>query len=612
MSDQTLIELSTANQNIEEPFVKKEVLMITDQNNGSYSGTISIDSSSLANSGRYQDWKNAYLEIPLVITLSYGGGDANVVTAFNQADAGPPVVPRSTPFAVALKNGFHQILNSYSIEWNNTSVVQLSNFSNFYTSFKLMTTLSQDDLKKMGPSLGFYPDTSTSYRRNNATDVDDATGGGVRNNSNAPKFDRPERFANLSNYNEGMYERQKSTAFEHQAPISDFVDANTLAEIAKNYYANVPASNAKVWYVMARIHLKYMHDFFDKLPLVRGGYCRMILNSNTATHTIRIRKTANARELNVSCPTTTVTGNTSPLMFADGTLLPADVGALADLAAVTVAINGTVGNVRSGAIMRQGSTSLVTALGADGVLGNNTDLDLTFRISIARDTALNLSHPTYTQCRLYIPVYLMNEIPTEQNYLSMTPTKQVIYEDIYSYQVNIDAGQNFNSLISNGIPGIRSIVCIPMIQASANNVGRAGAVSNIAPYLSPFASEPGTTSPLVCFRNFQIQISGMNMFLNNVDYDYSMFMDELQSINALNGNITPGLTSGLISEEDFIHSYRYYVCDCSRRLQSEDVLPKSVNISGINKSLLPITLHVFVVFGRKVTINVADGSIVNT
>jgi hypothetical protein len=601
MSDQTLIELSTANQQIEEVFTKKEVLMITDQNNGTYTGTIQIDSSSLANSGRYQDWKNSYLEIPLVITLS--GPDVN---AFNNDEF---------PFAVALKNGFHQILNSYSIEWNNTSVVQLSNFSNFYTTFKLMTTLSQDDLKKMGPSLGFYPDTSTSYRRNNATD-DDQTGGGVRNNSNAPKNDRTERFSNIASYNEGMFERQKSTSFEVQPPINQFVDINTVSELAKNYYANV-RGGVKAWFIMARIHLRYMHDFFDKLPLVRGGYCRLVLNHNTAQHTIRIRRNG-AGVYNVSCPTTLVTGSTSPLMFADGSAIPRDLvegdfggadpvprGTLRDV------INDVRGLITQSFYTKQGSTDLVSRLG--GTLGADGDVvDLTLRMSIAKDTVLNVQHPTYTQCRLYVPVYLMNEIPTEQNYLSLVPQKTVIYEDIYSYQVNVEAGQTFNSLISNGIPGIRSVICIPMIRASDNNVGRAGAVTNLAPYQSPFASEPGTTSPLICFKNFQVQISGMNMFLNNIDYDYSMFMDELQSVNAINGNITPGLTSGLISEEDFIHSYRYYVCDCSRRLQSEDVLPKSVTVSGINKSLLNITLHVFVVWGRKITINVADGSVVQT
>jgi hypothetical protein len=80
------------------------------------------------------------------------------------------------------------------------------------------------------------------------------------------------------------------------------------------------------------------------------------------------------------------------------------------------------------------------------------------------------------------------------------------------------------------------------------------------------------------------------------------------SSNQLNGNLTTGLTSGLISEDDFSRGMRYYYGDCSRALPSEENVSRSVQVVGQNASKVAINLMVFIEFMKELTIDVATGA----
>ena len=108
--------------------------------------------------------------------------------------------------------------------------------------------------------------------------------------------------------------------------------------------------------------------------------------------------------------------------------------------------------------------------------------------------------------------------------------------------------------------------------------------------------------------NFNVLVSGVNLFLNNENYDFEAFRQQLISSNQLNGNLTTGLTSGLISEDMFSRLYRYYYGDCSRTLQSEAGVSRSIQIQGQNVSKLICDLMVFVEFQREITIDVSTGA----
>jgi hypothetical protein len=202
---------------------------------------------------------------------------------------------------------------------------------------------------------------------------------------------------------------------------------------------------------------------------------------------------------------------------------------------------------------------------------------------------------------LNIPAYTFN--PTfETSYLS-SPIKKIVYSDIYQYQVinQINPNGTFNQLITNGIANIKSVLVLPFFQSGQNG--------GLSPIQSPF--EPaggGPTSPLCLLTQFNVQISGQNAIYNTVRYSYEEFLNQLQGCNSINGNLTDGLTSGMVDQKSFEMCYNYYYVNCGRMLPVEEAVPKSVNILGTNLSARGIDLFVFIEYGVEVSVDVLTGA----
>jgi hypothetical protein len=587
MADQLLFEQSNESQITTEPFINRQVVYVIDQNNGTYNGQIQLDTSSLSNSGKYASYSEAYFEVPLVITATADTAAAQIASVQGLQNA----------FSVGLKNGYYQLIHSISVEYNNTSVIQLTPYTNFYVNYKLMTTLGTEDVDKFGSAIGFYPDSAFShdYGSQAAADPD---GHGSVNNRNAPSLTNVyiNTAATKTTSNQGFYNRQqKTTAFiPAQSTGTPIITAAQCGTIGKNFFQNTSAANAnsKVWYVLAQIRLKDVADFFDKMPLVKGAYLRFIINTNTSTHSLVYTLDATAVPdrliTNVDSTTNVIQGGTSPVLVASA----------AGVATTPAALNQ---------VLPQGGYSPATI--AVGTLAANP-YTFTVRCSIGTERAITpaVQHPTIQQCRLYVPLYTMNPAMEEQ-YLSLNRTKKVVYRDIYQYQVDVTTsnGQGtFNTLLTNGIPNPKAIIIIPHIAATSNNVSNGA--NPIAPATSPFASEPGTTSPYISFTNFNIQVAGVNIFTQNELYDFEQFRNELASINALNGGLVDGLTSGLIGFDEFSTNYRYYVADLSRRLPAEDKVPKSIQILGTVQASTNVTLYCFIEFEKEITIDLMTGA----
>jgi len=110
MSDALIYDLSSQTEGSPTVFVRKDYLSLIDNQNGSYSGNQSvIDTSQLSNSNRYMSYANAYLQIPMVMTLT---ADA-VGVAFL-----PTVAATTCDYACGLKNWFGSIIHSIQAEWN--------------------------------------------------------------------------------------------------------------------------------------------------------------------------------------------------------------------------------------------------------------------------------------------------------------------------------------------------------------------------------------------------------------------------------------------------------------------------------------------------------------
>lgn len=548
MSDNLLYEISTMAETTTEPFVKKEVVYVSDQQNGSYNGQISWETSALSNSGKWASWSEAWLEIPYVVSW------------IESADSHGHLNPAN----VSLKNSFTNLIDSIQVDYNNTNVVQLTSYSNIWMNFKILTTWSQDDVKKYGATLNFFPDTATSFHYSAAVS---AYGNGVSNNNIYPltAFDVTDLALPLGSYNEGLLKRIRNLGYDIYTGCMGGCSAfyTTPSTTGMNYFsADISGGNDqnKFCYlkIMATIPLKFVHDFFDKIPLVKGSLLKITLNYNSSSQTLAV---VNHTSLGFTAGSVTIsTGRTNPILIAS---------CAAD----------------------EPNYELAT--------GN-----LTVYSGVTKTT--QVTHDL-TQCRIYCPLYTMN--PTfEDQYLSLHPTKEVVYRDIYNFNIiKKSAGGEITTLLTNAITNPKSVLLVPILNGST--AGNNATVTGVNALQSPFASEPATTSPLLAISEFNISVSGINCFPANFKYDYEAWLNEL-SKTGVNGGLTAGLASGLLSQNDFQTGYRFYYVDLSRRLPLDDSVAKSIQVLGTNASTKEVDYYCFVEYQRSITIAMDTGAIV--
>lgn len=569
--DATLYDETIENPIDTKPFVEKDMLYVLDQNGGSYNGQITFDTSSLSNSGRWQSFSEGYIQIPFVITASNAAIDVSATM---------------NSFVAGLKNGTHQLIDSIQVDYNNTNVVQLQPFTNFFVNYKLMSKFSTDDLAKWGPITLFSPDSPDSYIYRPAASFE---GIGHTNNrvQKEPGVSITARWAmnaaaapaagaqaySIGDFNAGYAQRLKYTAQVggSAGPPGTLLEMQTAASfnnVGKNYYVvnGAGATASYQWNILATVPLKFLADFFEKIPLVKGGFMRLIINYNSCSFTVASTGVAGAAHTLTPSVPTLLSGRTNPIMVSTaGTAV--GTGPF-DVAAATLTF-------------RCGVVSAGVAAGAT-----------------AQSSAI------LNSCRLYVPCYSLDP-KHEDELISLRPVREVIYHDVYNFNITgITAGASFNNILTNGIVNPKYVVIIPSVNVASN------ALASLLTYQSPFDSAPGTTAPLASLYNFNVQVGGRNIFQQNFNYDFENFVNELSRINAINGGETLGITSGLITADMWSNAYRYYVADVSRREKSEDIVPKSITILGTNNTAITMDYICFVVFERKIKINMLDGSLV--
>ena len=115
MSGDTLVfDMSSMSEGTPSVFVRKDWLSILDNQNQNYQGNQSVlDTSQLANSNKYMNYREAYLTVPLLITLTQQTGAA---AAFN-----PETAATSADYAIGLKNWYGSIVHSMTLDYNGTT-----------------------------------------------------------------------------------------------------------------------------------------------------------------------------------------------------------------------------------------------------------------------------------------------------------------------------------------------------------------------------------------------------------------------------------------------------------------------------------------------------------
>lgn len=612
MADNLVYEESLNNEIDQSEFIQKRWVYVNDNNSQNYTSQIVIDSTPLSNAGGWINWSEGYIVMPLVVQLTADVA-ANLPLLNN---------PASADYTWAFKNGFWNMINSMTVEFNNQNIIQQTPFLNVFRSFKAHTSWSQDDLFNEGMSCGYHPDTAGSwaYGSNYSTTSLFNSKGlncGISNNSAFSFYNSvsdtdgillpisgfagipvttavgtvstviyngagnpSSNSQNSYSCNEGMRKRQEWVGYDAYQSLGQGI-INTASD-CDNVYRTAKAEQKQdgsvVWRVYAKLRLKDLADFFEKTPLLKGSTIRFYINTNQSI-------------VNFNVTQGTIT-NTTGAILAYPILEPTEVNVIGGLTNPLMIASSAFGQGCS--TLKTGSYKLSVSI---------------FKNNFNTQSAYNSGQTPLSSCRLYAPVYTMNPL-AESKYLSLAPTKRIRYKDVFQYQFNNNEKKAaFNFLVSNGITNIVSVLVIPLISKSNTIIDNAGATVPLKfqSAINPVSTSPATPDPIM-ITNFNILISGVNLFLNNEMYDFEAFRQQLISSNQLNGSLTTGLASGLISEDMFSRGYRYYYGDCSRVLPSEEGVSRSVQIVGTNASSVNCDLMVFVEFMREIVIDVSTGA----
>jgi hypothetical protein len=516
----------------------RDVIWIADSNSGSYNGQIVFDTSLFNSSNKWLNYSESYLEIPFAVSMA-GNKD---ISAGVKA------------FYLGLKAGYHQIIDSISVQYGTKDVVQLQSYINFHTQFKLLTSMSQDDYVKFGSSIGFVKDSSGSYSYAAAT--------AYKNNKEVEEEHKITTSAPES-FNQGFLRRRiECTAYSANDGYNGItLNAGQCKKIGKNYLApdgGTAEAKTYTWYVICQIRLKDLADFFSKIPLVKNGSMRITVNYNSSVTTL----------------------------------------------AVTAAGDSTI----SAYTQNSGHTNVVM-IGEDKVSGTKPiegGHQLTIACNILRNSVNNAANGGFsnTSCRLYCPSYRLSP-KHELALITRNPITKVSYTDIYSYVFTVPgADSSFNQILSNGIVDAQYLLMCPFIRSNSLET----TPIKIPTYQSIYDSAPGTTSPLNAhITELQVTLAGNNVLAQNQRYTYEAFSNELARINAIMGGTQTGITSGLLSKFDFENAYAYYVVDLSRRDSAENLVPKAVMVSGTNISDKDLEIICFIGYRRHLNIDTATG-----
>ena len=560
MSDEYIYASSLAPQETDFEFSSRQIVYIPDQNNGSYPNSqVIFDAASVSNSGKMISWSESFLAVPLVLNVNASVGGFAGATVENV-------------FAASLKNGVHQLINSISVELTNNQIVNLTSFSNLDINYKILNRISSEELMNLAPSINFAKDSTESIGYSGAASLQ---GIGEYNNTIKQSLFATTAGWGTSSYtqNAGRAQRMLRTSFD---PVStnaaNFTSTNNCNTSGKDYCVQT-ASNI-TYYIMATIPLRFMHDIFSKLPLMRGAYIRLILNLNAQSQcvlTLGSTGTTYSNVVSVSSPNGVLPFMLSPLQTTNGFVAA-----------------GTC-------------TQVTSSLG----IGKSV-VPTTF------------SHPSFTQCRLYCFCYEFSPL-IESRYFSAVPTKTIKYNDILSFQVlNVAPGASFNSLLSNGVSRLRSLKVFPFLSASMNGsatvAGQSTYTAGIGPLStlnSPFSSAPGTCCPFARITNYNVLLSQQAIYQSNYQYGWETFLQEIRESEGINGGLSLGMSSGIISQTDWESGYGVLFTDLSRKIsQASDDVSRSLQITGTNSSQVSLDLYAIVEYEREITISTSTGSLV--
>lgn len=685
MSDKLVYDLALEVEGSPSIFIRKDWINILDNMTSNYTANQSvIDTSQLSNSNKYMSYREAYFLIPMTLTLaslqapteinlevsSITNNGAQFLPASGGAD-----FDRYADSAIGLKSWFGNIIHSFTVDMNGSTIIQQTPFINMWNCFKLNTSLSYQDILTQGTTIGYYLDDAETFEYYDITKVTDNNGNvvstsvlstgvvysagapietvngtGASNNSNRYSANTlmNQGFQGLRGGlgNTGFMERQKWICFDPLGKTGKNFEVGSYNNSSSSYGNLIKTSQLEAMWksyiavkrdqvvndagaqttcgllsinITACVYLKHIHSFFNMCPLLKGVFCKMTMNLNNSASTVIVGCNIDAINTtdsdiptglySVPVQSSTAIGGVNPMMLAS--------------------INSN-----------NGANGLIQVNPLKATANGLVSITQPYRMSLSVGAVcldnLTTSLAGYStnpaQCKsvyLYIPAYTFNA-PFEKSYIS-SPVKTIKYTDVYQYQIqNVSSGSNVNSLLTNGIANIKSVLILPFHSSNGVSVssgsGALGALptgTNVGTSLSPNSSflsgvpvyasvyDPagcGPTSPLCHFTNFNVQVSGQNAIYNLQLRLFEQFNHNLAGVNSVNGGLTDGICSSMLDKQAFDLEYCYYYVNVERMLPVEQVVPKSVQLVGTSQSSKDVDLIAFIEYGAEVKVDVLTGA----
>jgi hypothetical protein len=255
MADTIIYELSTQQEPLSEKFISKKFLTVTDNNNGVYNSTsLVIDCASLSSTNEFLSFREAVLQVPIVITL-------------RDISASPANISANVGNLVTLKSGAHHLFHNMTISFNNSEVVSQVDLSSVPMHFRLLTEESLDDENKLGPTYFIQKDSSSPSSWNYGGNIDLAGTATSRNNDASTNAGFATRLGWVS---------KTLPAVSTANGLNDVMADNIYQQMGNAYWNTYTAGDKqRVLRAVVEIPVKSLHPIFEEMGLVKGLYMRI-------------------------------------------------------------------------------------------------------------------------------------------------------------------------------------------------------------------------------------------------------------------------------------------------------------------------------------------------
>ena len=541
---------------------RKNWVPINDSNGLSYtSNKVTFNLDSFNSGSDYFSASESYIQIPLNIAVNFAGTSTIMLTSATSVE---------NNFIASLKNGSYNIIDKINYKLAGNEIITLDNFENCKIHYDILTSWSQDNVVKRGDELYFGLDDVSSTYVNTLL--------GVCNNRirNTGVFT-----GGLSTMaNSGRLNRMKKTSYNSLSTSTIMPNNEDLVSRRTDYCAmtaNSGSNHTMNYFILASFRLSDLHPFFKNLPLIKNPsqYLSLTLNTN-AIHTVTMVAGA------ITAVSLSNQTNTCPYQLTEF--------------GNAVATGCNLTNTAAGVI-----TSQINVVQAKGIVGS-------------------VPHAV-TQCIFNACFVKLNTDAYELYSNPSTAIKMVNWNECYCQSggglSGVITGGQVNQLISGSFMKLRRIVVLPFLAGSTVAVAGYGTLANgvLSPILSPFASEPSTLSAYVgngAMNNFQVRLGINNVFQSNIQFSYENYLQYFKSQNAINGGISNGISSGLISQSQWEQGYGYRVVDLTVKNKANDLAGEQITVQMLNSSGRTMDYIVLVYYEKNILLDTERGLVMQS